>query len=181
MGVLRYTFRKWNWSLHSFCRINHGFGKERLQVCNLAESGCLKEGGKGGPIKQMRWSELNWTVSGSLLDVGFVVSSDEPSFPVTKGARDSIWFGWVARQSGILVYIVLGSFVQDIYTFHLVWIRTRQRNMSCMKHQFWSVMKTLIRTPHVVRIMPRRFSDSDHISVEYYDKVLHRPLWSVSG
>ena len=68
--------------------VNHGFVKERLRVCNLVECGCLKEGGIGGLIKQKRWSELNWTVSGLLPQVGFVISSDDPSFPVAKDARD---------------------------------------------------------------------------------------------
>ena len=132
-------------SLHSSCRINHGFAKERLQVCNLAESSCLKEGGKGGLIKQMRWSELNWTVSGSLPEVGFVISSDEPLFPVTKCARDSIWYGWVARQSEIQVYIDLVSF-EDIYAFNRAWIRLRVKHcrefFCCPASRCIRVMKT---------------------------------------
>ena len=138
----------WNWSLHSFCRINNGFAKKKkkLQVCNLVESSCLKEGGNGGLMKQMRWSELNWTVSDSFPEVGFVISSDEPSFPGTKGARVSVWLGWVATQSEFQVYMDLGSF-EDIYAFNRAWIglgvkHCREFFFCCPASRCIRVMKT---------------------------------------
>jgi len=135
--VLCYTFRKWgpcvifiNISVSGLPALREteactAFAELTLVLQKKGYTGLQsrwKEGGKGGLIKQMRWSELNWTVSGSLPEVGFVISSDEPSFPVTKDARDSIWFGWVARPSEIQVYIDLGSF-EDIYVFNRAWIR----------------------------------------------------------
>lgn len=53
MTVLCYTYRKWGpWvilissavsGLHSYCKVRHGYIRERLQVCSLVERGSLEE------------------------------------------------------------------------------------------------------------------------------------------